>query len=161
MLNELYQVSQELGARRHRFPIARFAHQPMGKNRELLIVRLNAAAEPSDVEFVSGAVAAHLFRVEHGSAGSSFPGFNLPTPLLDLTQAYIDLKPILQRLCELQKKKDSSTQQIYGAFTELAKFIPAAPVHPQPMQAVQALGRRVGSGAASQVLQGRARTGQF
>ena len=122
MLNELYQVSQNLERVGIDSPSRDSRISPMGKNRELLIVRLNTAAEPSDVEFVSGAVAAHLFRVEHGSAGSSFPGFNLPTPLLDLIQAYIDLKPILQRLCKLQKKGDSSTQQIYGALTELARL---------------------------------------
>ncbi len=122
MLNELYQVSQAF-KRVGIVPESRHQRheriKPMGKNRDLLIVRLDDDAEPSNVEFVSGKVAGGLFRVEHGSAGSSFPGFNLPTPLLDLTQASIDLKPILQRLCELRGKKDSSTQ-IHGTFTELA-----------------------------------------
>ena len=119
MLNELYQVSQSLEHVGIDFPSRDSRISPMGKNRELLIVRLNAAAEPSDGEFVLGAVAANLYRVEHGSAGSSFPGFNLPAPLLDLAQVSIDLKSILQRLCALSKT-DAFTEQIHGAFTELA-----------------------------------------
>lgn len=122
MLNELFQVSQSLERVGIDSPSRDSRISPMGKNRELLIVRLDAASEPSDVEFVSGEVAAKLFRVEHGSAGSSFPGFNLPKPLLVFAQPSIELKPILYRLCELQGESESSTEEIYGGFTELAKF---------------------------------------
>ncbi len=122
MLNELYQVSQSLERVGINFPSRDSRISPMGKNRELLIVRLNDDAELSDMEFVSGAVAANLYRVEHGSAGSSFPGFNLPTPLRDLTQVSTDLKPVLQRLSDLWKKKDSSTEQIHDAMKELAQL---------------------------------------
>ena len=120
MLNELYQVSQALDRVGIDPPKPHPRISPMGKNSELLIVRMNEESKPSDIEFVPGTVAARLFRVEHGSAGSSFPGFNIPTPLLDLTQASTDLKPVLQRLCDLLKKKDSSTNQIHGTVAGLA-----------------------------------------
>ena len=122
MLNELYQVSQSLERVGIDFPSRDSRISPMGKNRALLIVRVNDDAEPSEVEFVSGAVAANLYRVEHGSAGSSFPGFNLPTPLRDLTQVPTDLKPILQRLSDLWKKENASTEQIHDAMRELAQL---------------------------------------
>ena len=122
MLNELYQVSQSLKRVDIDLPSRDSRIRPMGKTKELLIIRLNDDAESSDVEFVSGEVAANFYRVLHGSEGSSFPGFNIPIPLRDLTQVSTDLKPILQRLCDLREKKDSSTQQIHGAFTELAEL---------------------------------------
>ena len=120
MLNELHQISQALERVGIAPPKRHPRISPMRRTSELLIIRMSEESKPSDVEFVPGTVAAQLFRVEHGSAGSSFPGFNIPTPLLDLTQASTDLKPVLQRLCDLLKKKDSSTNQIHGTVIELA-----------------------------------------
>jgi len=81
MLNELSQVVEaieRLGVN----PQSRHGRiNPMAKNKDLLIVCLAKNGAPSRVEILVGEVAASLFRVEHGSAGSSFPGFNLPTPL--------------------------------------------------------------------------------
>ena len=121
MLNELYQVSQAMervgitGPRRH----PRIT--PMGKNRELLLVRLNDDAEPSEVELIPGDMAGGLFRIKHGSSGSSFPGFNIPTPLLDPTCSPIDaLNPLLERLCDLWQEKSPPTMQINHAMTEMA-----------------------------------------
>jgi hypothetical protein len=81
MLNELAQVVTALerlgtptGSRHPRI-------NPMGKNRELLIVCLSDGGTPASFTVVPGETSATLVRVEHGSAGSSFPGFNLPTPL--------------------------------------------------------------------------------
>jgi hypothetical protein len=48
----------------------------MGKNRDLLVVCVAGDGAPSLVETLKGEIAGTLFRVEHGSAGSSFPGFN-------------------------------------------------------------------------------------
>lgn len=94
---------------------------PMGKNRELLIVRLSDDGKPVEVEFVPGSTAATLYRVEHGSAGSSFPGFNLPTPLLDLKAVPEEnLKAGLEELCALWKKPSSATSQILDALRQLA-----------------------------------------
>ena len=122
MLNELYQVSQSLERVGINFPSRDSRISPMGKNRELLIVRLNDDAELSDMGVRFRSSGSQSLSVEHGSAGSSFPGFNLPTPLRDLTQVSTDLKPVLQRLSDLWKKKDSSTEQIHDAMKELAQL---------------------------------------
>ena len=123
MLNELHQVVKALD-RTGIVPEPRHPRiNPMGRNHDLLIVLLNESARPSDVEFISGAVAADLFRVEHGSSGSSFPGFNIPTPLRDLTQASPSkLKPVLEKYCDLQKKSGSPKEQIYCTSNILASL---------------------------------------
>ncbi len=60
--------------------------------------------------------------MEHGSAGSSFPGFNLPTPLLDLTGVPTDeLKPTLEQLVALWRKPSCPVGEILGCITKLAK----------------------------------------
>jgi len=124
MLNELRQVSQALERVGIDPPQQHDRIKPMGKKRrKLLIVRLNDNAEPSDVEFVSEAVAGGLYRVEHGSAGSSFPGFNLPTPLLDLTQtSTCELKPVLEELCLSSKSSDTPGEQVHRILAELARL---------------------------------------
>lgn len=85
----------------------------MGKNRDLLVVSLDDAGNPSRIEVLPGETAANLFRVEHGSAGSSFPGFNIPTPLRRFDDASADaLKPAVENLLALGKNKSSSTAEI-------------------------------------------------
>ncbi len=122
MLNELYQVSQAMERVGITPPPRHPRISPMGKNRELLVLRLNDKAEPADVEFVSGEVGGGLFRVEHGSSGCSFPGFNIPTPLLDLTQTYTDeVTSVLEQLFfVLRQKSNPPTEQIHHILTELA-----------------------------------------
>src|SRR6185312_10043770 len=86
---------------------------PMGKDRDLLVVSLGGAGNPSRIEVLSGEIAANLFRVEHGSAGSSFPGFNVPTPLRRFDDVSADaLKPAVEKLLALGKNKNSSTAEI-------------------------------------------------
>jgi hypothetical protein len=121
MLNELSQVVTALErvgvvtASRHP------RMKPMSKNSELLIVRLNDTGKPTDVEFIHRDKAAALLRVEHGSAGSSFPGFNLPTPLLDLAAvAATELKPKLAKLCEAWKKPSSAPHGVFDCIRKLA-----------------------------------------
>lgn len=85
----------------------------MGKNRDLLVVSLDVAGDPSRIEVLPGETAANLFRVEHGSAGSSFPGFNIPTPLRRLDDASADeLKPAVEKLLALGKNKNSIAAEI-------------------------------------------------
>jgi hypothetical protein len=85
----------------------------MGKNRDLLVVSLDDAGNASRIEVLPGETAANLFRVEHGSAGSSFPGFNIPTPLRRLDEASADaLKPAVEKLLALGKNKNSSAAEI-------------------------------------------------
>ncbi len=85
----------------------------MGKNRDLLVVSLDGAGNPSRIEVLPGETAANLFRVEHGSAGSSFPGFNIPTPLRRLDEASADeVKPAVEKLLALGKNKNSGAAEI-------------------------------------------------
>jgi hypothetical protein len=92
----------------------------MGKNKDLLVVCLAPDGKPSRVEILTGDVAANLFRVEHGSAGSSFPGFNMPTPLRCLNKAPGEkLVPAVELLLALNKKKDASAHELSVAIMSL------------------------------------------
>ena len=123
MLNELSQVVTAL----ERVGVVTTSQhprmRPMSKNRELLIVRLNESGQPSEVEFIPKDKAAKLLRVEHGSAGSSFPGFNLPTPLLTLsTMSAAELSLALELLCAAWKKPSAQAVQIAESIKQLSKF---------------------------------------
>lgn len=121
MLNELSQVARAL-ERAGVVTASRHPRiNPMGKNRELLVVRLDDEGKPSDAEFIAGSKAATLFRVEHSSSGSSFPGFNLPAPLLILPEVLeADLKLVVDQLCVLSKKANSPTDLIFDLIRKLA-----------------------------------------
>ena len=113
MLNELSQVADSLARLGTVAPSRHPRINPMGKNRDLLVVSLDDAGNPSRIEVLPGETAANLFRVEHGSAGSSFPGFNIPTPLRRLDEASADaLKPAVEKLLALGKNKNSSAAEI-------------------------------------------------
>lgn len=123
MLNELSQVVTAL-ERVGIVPASRHPRmKPMSKNRQLLIVRLNESGFPSEVEFTPKEKAAALLRVEHGSAGSSFPGFNLPTPLRTFDSGQADeLRSILEQLCGLWKKHGDQAVQIVQLVKRLAMY---------------------------------------
>lgn len=113
MLNELSQVADSLERLGTVAPSRHPRINPMGKNRDLLVVSLDVAGDPSRIEVLPGETAANLFRVEHGSAGSSFPGFNIPTPLRRLDDASADeLKPAVEKLLALGKNKNSIAAEI-------------------------------------------------
>ena len=113
MLNELSQVADSLERLGTVAPSRHPRINPMGKNRDLLVVSLDDAGNASRIEVLPGETAANLFRVEHGSAGSSFPGFNIPTPLRRLDEASADaLKPAVEKLLALGKNKNSSAAEI-------------------------------------------------
>lgn len=113
MLNELSQVADSLERLGTVAPSRHPRINPMGKNRDLLVVSLDGVGNPSCVEVLPGETAANLFRVEHGSAGSSFPGFNIPTPLRRLDEASAAaLKPAVEKLLVLGKNKNSSAAEI-------------------------------------------------
>jgi len=113
MLNELSQVVDSLERLGTVVDSLHPRINPMGKNRDLLVVSLNDAGNPSRIEVLPGETAANLFRVEHGSQGSSFPGFNIPTPLQRLDEASADeLKPAVEKLLALVKNKKSSAAEI-------------------------------------------------
>lgn len=116
MLNELSQVVDSLERLGTIAPSRHSRINPMGKNRDLLVVSLNNRAIPSHIEVLPGETAANLFRIEHGSAGSSFPGFNIPTPLRRLDDApTAELKPAIENLLALGKNKNSSSAAIIDA----------------------------------------------
>jgi len=73
MLNELSQVVDSLQRLGTVAPSRHPRINPMGKNRDLLVVSLDADGKPARIEALPGETAANLFRVEHGSQGSSFP----------------------------------------------------------------------------------------
>lgn len=103
----------------------------MGKNRDLLVVSLDAAGNPSRIEVLLGETAANLFRVEHGSVGSSFPGFNIPAPLRRLDAASADaLKPVVEKLHALGKNKISSTAETKESIRALFTLSRAQPFNP-------------------------------
>jgi len=113
MLNELSQVADSLDQLGTKAPSRHPRINPMGKNRDLLVVLLDNAGNPSGTEVLPGETAANLFRIEHGSAGSSFPGFNIPTPLRSLEGASADaLKPAVEKLLALGKNRNSSAADI-------------------------------------------------
>jgi hypothetical protein len=120
MLNELSQVVEAI----ERFgatPQSRHPQiNPMGKNRDLLVVCVAADGTPSRVEALKGEIAETLFRVEHGSAGSSFPGFNLPTPLRRLDEVPAEkLSPAVEDLLALAKNKGTANAALAEAINQL------------------------------------------
>jgi len=120
MLNELSQVVdaiEQLGV------TAQSRHpriNPMGKNKDLLVVCVAKNGTPRHIEVLDGKKSATLFRVEHGSAGSSFPGLNLPTPLrrLDIVSAE-KLKPVVESLLALAKNKNTTNAVLAEAIAQL------------------------------------------
>jgi hypothetical protein len=131
MLNELSQVAESLERLGTVAPSRHPRINPMGKNRELLIVSLNGDGNPASLEVLPGETAANLFRVEHGSAGSSFPGFNIPTPLRRLAEVSADeLKPAIEKLLELGKNKNFSAAEIKDSIHALFMLSKAQTFNP-------------------------------
>jgi len=123
MLNELSQVVDAiewLGLN----PQSRHGRiSPMAKNTDLLIVFLGKDGAPSRVENLAARDAASLFRVEHGSAGSSFPGFNLPTPLRCLNKIPIEeLTVAVKQLLDLAKDKSTASVALAEGIHDLFKL---------------------------------------
>lgn len=92
----------------------------MGRNRDLLVVSLGNDGNPSRIEVLPGETASILFRVEHGSQGASFPGFNVPTPLRRLDNAPgVELAAAVEKLLALGKNKNSSAAELAEAIRAL------------------------------------------
>lgn len=102
MLNELYLAATALercGVK----PIELHPHlDPMGKNALVLQVLLGADGQPKRFSVLSKEVAGTLMRIPGGSDGSSFPGFNLPTPLLCFRKTPVE--KIKRRIKALQRR---------------------------------------------------------
>ena len=138
MLNELSQVVDSLN-RVGVVPLSRHPRiNPMGKNKELLVVLLDNTGKPTQLEIVPGSTAEQLFRIEHRSCGSSFPGFNIPTPLRQFNPTDGDrLQPIVLQLRALEKNKSSSNSNIKAILQELytvSKPFPFSPSQEKQFQ---------------------------
>lgn len=127
MLNELSQVVDAID-RLSVSPQSRHGRiTPMAKNKNLLIVCLANDGAPSRVEILIGKDAASLFRVEHGSQGSSFPGFNLPTPLRCLDKVPIEeLTLAVEHLLHLAKNKSTGNAALTEAICKLFEMSEAS-----------------------------------
>jgi len=120
MLNELSQVVDSLERLGTVAPSRHPRINPMGKNRDLLVVSLENDGNLSRVEILPGETAARLFRVEHGSVGSSFPGFNIPTPLRLLHEVPVPvLVPVVAKLLALGKNKNTSVADLAKVIRDL------------------------------------------
>ncbi len=120
MLNELsllVDAIDRMGAK----PTSRHPRiNPMGKNKDALVICLNSTGVPSALETMPGADAGELFRVEHGAAGSSFPGFNLPAPLRTLQNvSEEELAPLVERFLKANKEKAADWNTILAAIKAL------------------------------------------
>ncbi|MBM3840406.1 MAG: hypothetical protein FJ398_21070 [Verrucomicrobia bacterium] len=103
MLNELHQVVTALQGRGVAIEEQHPSLTPMGKNDPLLIVELDTTGSPADLVIEQPEIAGKLLRVCHGSQGSSFPGFNIPTPL----RVFARTKPdkLKDRFKELRRQR--------------------------------------------------------
>jgi hypothetical protein len=120
MLNELSQVVEAIERLGTSPPSRHPRITPMGKNKNLLVVCVAKNGSATRVEILRGELAATLFRVEHGSAGSSFPGFNLPTPLRQLNEVPIEkLELSVENLLTLTKSKNIPNNVLSDAIDEL------------------------------------------
>ena len=120
MLNELSQVVDSLERLGTVAPSRHPRINPMGRNRDLLVVSLGNDGNPSRIEVLPGETASILFRVEHGSQGASFPGFNVPTPLRRLDDAPgVELAAAVEKLLALGKNKNSSAAELAEAIRAL------------------------------------------
>lgn len=131
MLNELSQVVDAVERLAVKPPFRCGRINPMAKNKELLIVCLAKDGVPSRVEIWEGGIAASLFRVEHGSAGSSFPGFNLPTPLRRLDEVPTEkLTLAVERLLALAKNKSTANVALAEGIWQLFELSAACAFTP-------------------------------
>jgi hypothetical protein len=109
MLNELSHVVDAIERLGTSAPPLHPRIKQMGKNRELLVVRVGNDAMPRQVEVVPGDVATTFSFIEHGSNGCSFPGFNIPTPLRALnpsnTAQLESIKSSVDQLLRQKTKK--------------------------------------------------------
>ena len=80
MLNELHQVVEALERSGTPYGSPHEALAFMGKGDALHLL-LDESAVPISMRIIPGADASRLMRVSHTSAGSFFPGFNLPIPM--------------------------------------------------------------------------------
>lgn len=145
MLNELAQVVTALNRLRIPTGSRHPRINPMGKNSDLLIVCLADDGTPASFTVVPGETSATLFRVEHGAAGSSFPGFNLPTPLRTLQSAEPEkLRAAVDALLAGRKKTKGNVASLTIAAREVFKLsVPRSFTANQKKQFARSVGELV------------------
>jgi hypothetical protein len=120
MLNELSQVVEAMARQGVATPPRHRRITPMGKNSELLIVGIADNAVPTNIEIMPADKAQHLFRIEHGAAGSSFPGFNIPVPLQMFNEEPVEkLKIVVEQFLSLAKNKKSANSELIASISSL------------------------------------------
>lgn len=80
MLNELAQIAEALRRAGVNVEARHRSIQPLGKNKPTLVISLGADGAPLNARWIDAETSATLFKVNHESAGTSFPGFNLELP---------------------------------------------------------------------------------
>lgn len=122
MLNELALLAQSFRKAGKTAPSRHPRISPMGKNRDVLIVVLNPDGKPFEAEVIPGETASELYRVEHRSAGASFPGFNLPTPLRFFRKSEPLTRAAIEKLVVLSRDKGNDGEGLRMAIKELFKL---------------------------------------
>lgn len=118
MLNEIFQVAEALKNLGVASKEAHPSMKPMGKS-PLLVVRLNNCGRIASIDILPAEHGDALKRIEHGSAGTSFPGFNLPSPVLDLSDVSSEK---LKQFTEIQKDRKVDGKQRLDALRDLASL---------------------------------------
>jgi hypothetical protein len=107
MLNELFLVAEALDRLKLAGQEAHQSIKPMG-NSPALVARVTDAGSIGSLEILMPEKAGLLKRIEHGSAGTSFPGFNLPSPVWDLADVPLEH---LKKLVEVQENRKATVRQ--------------------------------------------------
>lgn len=125
MLNELHQVVEALERSGTPFGSPHEALAFMGKGDALHLL-LDESALPISVRIIPGADASRLMRVSHTSAGSAFPGFNLPIPLLVLPRSMEgEALRLTEQLIAALKAKATPGAQIIDLAKQLRSYATA------------------------------------
>ncbi|HEY5742604.1 MAG TPA: hypothetical protein VIS99_08685 [Terrimicrobiaceae bacterium] len=125
MLNELHQVVKALEDSGTSFGSPHEALAFMGKGDALHLL-LDQAAVPVSVRIIPGADASRLMRVSHTSAGSAFPGFNLPIPLRVLPRSIEgEVLRLTEQLIAALKAKATPGAQIIDLAKQLRPYTTA------------------------------------
>lgn len=119
MLNELFQIAEALDRLKLSGQEAHPSIKPIG-NSPLLIARLTELGRIGSLDILMPEQAGLLKRVEHGAAGTSFPGFNVPSPVWNVADVPVEH---LKQLIEVQKNRNATPRQRLGCLCALKPFV--------------------------------------
>jgi len=126
MLNELSQIAKALSKAGVPVEARHRSIQPLGKNKPTLIVSLDSTGAPIRAHWIDAETSATLFKVNHESAGTSFPGFNLESPLgvLPLHESDDASKHIITLIRQLATKR-LDTAAVRSTINQLRPYFTA------------------------------------